>query len=308
MDAYGAPPGAPSPPEAAVEIKIDIIGVARDPHTLRVGNKLSDLHSAGTVPDGAGGGRNLRISTGSGSRIFVRDCDTNEPLVSGNGWSNTMQALADHYQLKVVVDRDWGVVGGKSGKVLGTWLPAAARRAAAPALGGILPAPKPACGAPAMRAVLDAPLARELKAGDLLHITDGEFAPVLAVAVTEDRQRVVVTWGDQHRAHKLFRTYNEVVLTADPATIRLTKAQAELLRAVAHEHRPVYYRPSNAGWAPRHAIRAAMFELARGGKTSNRTPAGNALDVYGLIAYKPESHCSVELTEPGRRWLAAHPN
>lgn len=288
-----------------MEIKIDITGVGRDPRTLRVGNKLSDLHNIGLLPD-ALGDHNLHVSNPSGSLVVVTNYETDEVIVKGNGWSNAMQALADHYAIPVRVERDWGVVGGKSGKVLGTWLPATQRRAAAPALGGVLPAPRPADGVtPPLTAALDAPLARDLEPGDLLHITDGEFAPVLGVAVTEDRQRVVITWGDRHKASKLFRAYNEVTLTADPATIRLTKAQAELLRAVQAEL--VHYRPSNAEWAPSHAKRSHMFELFGNGKTSNRTLAGNALDTYGLIAYNPGSYHIVELTEPGRRWLAAHP-
>lgn len=285
-------------------IKIDITGVNHDPRTLRVGTKISDLRNIGLLPDELGT-HNLHVSNPSGSRIVVTNCETDEVIVSGNGWSNTMQALADHYQAKIVVDRYWSVTGGKSGKVLGTWLPATARRAAAPALGGVLSAQRPADGVtPPLTAVLGAPLASELQPGDLLHITDGEFAPVLAVTMVEDGQRAVITWGDRFRQHRLSRGRNEVVLTADPATIRLTAAQAELLRAVAAER--VSYRPSNAAWAAPHARRAAMFELFGRGKTSNRTLAGNALDTYGLIAYDEASYYRVELTEPGRRWLAAH--
>jgi hypothetical protein len=156
-----------------------------------------------------------------------------------------------------------------------------------------------------MCAVLDAPMARDLRPGDLLHLTDGEFVPVLSAAVTEDRQRVVITYGDQCQARKLTRGYNEVVLTADPATIRLTSAQVTLLRGVAAQQ--VAYRPSNADWAPGYARRAAMFQMGVGGRTSNRTLAGNALDAYGLLAYNPGQYSTVELTEPAHAWLAAHP-
>lgn len=290
------PPG-PSPPEVSVKIQVDITDVA--------GPKLADLRNIGIVPDSIDGGRDLHVSNPSGSRIVVRDYSTDETIVSGNGWSNAMQALADHYQLPVQVSRDYGVTGGKSGKVLGLWTPATDAPTATPALGGILPAPKPADGVtPALVGRLDAPLASELKAGDLLHIADGEFAPVLGVAVT-DRQRVVITWGDQCQAHKLSRGHNEVVLTVDPASIRLTKAQAALLRAV--QAGLVSHRPSNAEWAPGYARRAAMFELFGAGRGSNRTLAGNALDTYGLIAYNPGSYHCVELTEPAKAWLAAHP-
>lgn len=286
-----------------MQIQIDITGINCDERTLRTGNKISDLRNIGLLPDELGD-HNLHVTNPSGSRIVINNYETDEFIVSGNGWSNAMQALADHYGVPVQVSRDWGVTGGKSGKVLGYWAPAAGEKIARPAK--LDTAPQPADRqTPAMRAVLDAPMARDLKPGDLLHIVEGEFAPVLGVAITEDRQQVVITWGDQHRASKLTRSYNEVVLTADPASIQLTKAQAALLRAVAAEQ--VSYRPGNADWAPGYARRAAMFELHGGGKVSNRTLAGNALDTYGLIAYNPGSYHTVELTEPAKRWLAAHP-
>lgn len=111
-----------------MEILIDITEVA--------GPKLADLRNIGLLPDtDTVEGRNLHVSNPSGSRIVVRDYETDEVLVSGNGWSNAMQALADHYQMPVKVARDYGVTGGKSGKVLGCWAPAS------PADAPIAPAP-----------------------------------------------------------------------------------------------------------------------------------------------------------------------
>ena len=112
-----------------MQILIDITEVA--------GPKLADLRNIGLVPDAIDGGRDLHVSNPSGSRIVVRDYSTDEVIVSGNGWSNAMQALADHYGIPVKVSRDYGVTGGKSGKVLGFWAPATpadASAAPAPAL------------------------------------------------------------------------------------------------------------------------------------------------------------------------------
>lgn len=99
-----------------MQINIDITEVA--------GPKLADLRNIGMVPDGIDGGRDLHVSNPSGSKVIVRDYNTDELIVSGNGWSNAMQALANHYQLPVIVSCDAWVSGGKSSKVTGTWTPA----------------------------------------------------------------------------------------------------------------------------------------------------------------------------------------
>jgi hypothetical protein len=117
-----------------MQIQIDITGVAHD-ERFNPGNKLSDLHNIGIVPDAIDGGRSLHVSNWNGSRVVVRDYQTDETIVSGNGWGNAMQALADHYGVPVQVSRDYGVTGGKSGKVLGLWAPAT------PAASSVAPAP-----------------------------------------------------------------------------------------------------------------------------------------------------------------------
>lgn len=262
-----------------MEILIDITEVA--------GPKLADLRNIGLVPDtDTVEGRNLHVSNPSGSRIVVRDYETDEVLVSGNGWSNAMQALADHYQMPVKVARDYGVTGGKSGKVLGYWAP---RTEAAPASTKL----------PYSVAVQDVPV------DALIPVVDDEWAPVLGVATTEDGKRVAITYSNGHTTNKLFRNVGETIRVMAGADVKLTAAQATLLRQVQAEL--VHFRPGNREWAPGYASRGDMFEILDGRRCKNRTASGVALDKVGFLAYNRSAHYIVSLTEPAKQWLAAHP-
>jgi hypothetical protein len=261
-----------------MEILIDITEVA--------GPKLADLRNIGLLPDtDTVEGRNLHVSNPSGSRIVVRDYETDEVLVSGNGWSNAMQALADHYQMPVKVARDYGVTGGKSGKVLGYWAPRAE-------------------AAPATTSLPYAVSAQDVPVNALVNVVDEEWAPVLNTATTEDG-RVIITYSNSHTTNKLFRRVGQTIRVMAGADVKLTAAQAALLRQVQAEL--VHFRPGNLDWAPGYAARADMFELMVGGKTRNRTASGVALDAVGFLAYSRNAYYIVGLTEPAKQWLAAHP-
>lgn len=97
-------------------------------------------------------------------------------------------------------------------------------------------------------------------------------------------------------------TTREVV--ADPATVRLSKAQATLLRLIAAGR--VSFSPSNHSYvAPSHAHRD-MFETYVGGRKSNRTLAGMALYELGMIDFDRSTR-RIETTVAADTWLAAHP-
>jgi hypothetical protein len=279
-----------------MQIHIDITAVATDPMG-KVGNKISDLRNIGIVPNEINGGRDLHVSNHYGSRVVVSDYATDEVIVSGNGWSNAMQALANHYQVPVQVSRGFQVTGGKSGKVLGYWAPEAAAPAA-PVAG-----PTPTNGTPALIASQYPTRAAQVQPGSLIHVSDGEWFQVLSVATTGNR--AIITYGDEYQARKLFREIAEPVLVASIASLRLTKAQADLLRHVAAGR--VHYSPGNHDWAPAYAARRGMFQLVGHGKTSNRTLAASALDMFGLIKYNSEQSWIVEPTAPALEWLATHP-
>lgn len=91
---------------------------------------------------------------------------------------------------------------------------------------------------------------------------------------------------------------------ADSATVRLSKAQAALLRKIVAGL--VSFVPSNHDHvAPSHAHRD-MFITSKGGRKSNCTLSGVALYELGMIDYDRRTR-KIETTTAADIWLAAHP-
>lgn len=125
------------------------------------------------------------------------------------------------------------------------------------------------------------------------HVRGGQQAVALFLGGTSLEVRKVVDAAD---------TTREVV--ADPATVRLSKAQATLLRLIAAGR--VSFSPGNHGYvAPSHAHND-MFETYVGGRKSNRTLAGTALYELGMIDLDRSTR-KIEITIAADIWLATHP-
>jgi len=266
-----------------MQIQIDITGVAIDDQ-FNVGSKISDLHNIGIVPDAIDGGRSLHVSNWNGSRVVVSDYQTDEVIVSGNGWNNAMQALADHYGIPVQVSRDPGVTGGKSGKVLGLWSPATS---AAPRRPGMV--------------------AEDARPGMLMasQSDEGVWYEIGGVMLRGDKVSITLIEGG--RAWTTDYALDAPVTLVDPATVKLTKAQAATLRLAAEEN--LHHSPSNVDWAPRHAWRGRVFTgrpKRYGFKSDIHTESANALDKLGMLNV-PAQRGFARPSGAGSAWLAAHP-
>lgn len=267
-----------------MQIQIDITGVAHD-ERFNPGTRISDLHNIGIVPDEIDGGRSLHVSNWNGSRVVVSDYQTDEVIVSGNGWSNAMQALADHYGIPVQVSRDFGVRGGKSGKVLGLWSPAT---------------PASAPRRPEM-------VAEDVRPGMLVksQADDNLWYEVGGVMLRGDR--VSITLITSGSAWTTDYALDAPMTAIDPASMKLTKAQEATLRLAAEGI--LHHTPSNADWAPRHAWRGRVFTgraKQYGFKSDIHTQSANSLDDLGMLNV-PATRGAVAPSGAGAAWLAAHP-
>lgn len=147
--------------------------------------------------------------------------------------------------------------------------------------------------------------AAKIEQGMLIEIFPGEYVEVLRVVHGETTSGI--QYGHETAPRRRKYDHTDTVCVVDPATIKLSKAQATLLREAAAGH--LNHRPSNAEWAPRHAVRGPMFEVYTGGARaySNRTQTATALDAWGLLSYNPTVNYAVDVSGPAKVWLKAHP-
>lgn len=146
--------------------------------------------------------------------------------------------------------------------------------------------------------------AQDLQPGDLVMFA-GEWSAVHEIRPYSDTDTdLSIQLGSPLSVGRICWGAEELIEIVDPATVRLSKAQAEFLRLADADR--IRFAPSNHDYAaPSHAHHD-MFETYVGGRKSNRTIAGTALYYLGFIDAGRDTR-KVVLTKAADRWLAAHP-